>query len=516
MASLAARAAATASRVLKRGGGTALPGLIAERVAPGLLAHLAGQLPGGVVVVTGTNGKTTTSHMLAAIFHRAGLSPVRNASGSNLSRGIAAALAVHADWTGRLRLRPAAPPGGGSPGAGLSAQRDARHGGAVGLFETDEAAFARVVPAVQPGVVVVTNLFRDQLDRYGEVDTVAAIWRTALSAPARGSTPGTLVLNVDDPTVASLAPPGDEGAPVPPVGGTAGALLFGIEDARWGHPGPEHAADAKVCPRCGARLEYPVCFYGHLGHYHCPNGHRRPAPAVSATRLEPHGFDGTDLTLTTPAGELAFRLPLPGLYNVYNALAAAAGALATGVPLSAVREGLAGFTAAFGRLERVQVGAHVVYLVLAKNPVGMNEALRTLFADGRPKHLLMALNDLDADGRDVSWIWDADFEHVAGQAASLTVSGRRAEELAMRLKYAGVAGGTALEIEPDLRRALDRALAMMPAGETLYAVLTYTAMLGLRHVLAERGHLMAYWDEGADVSGLNSQVSRLTSGMERP
>jgi UDP-N-acetylmuramyl tripeptide synthase len=487
VAAVAARAAATASRTLRRGGGTALPGLIAERLAPNLLAHLAAQLPGGVAVVTGTNGKTTTSHMLAAILSRAGRHPVRNASGSNLSRGIAGALAARADWTGRL----ATPNGETGP---LDQ--------ATGLFETDEAAFARVVPALRPDVVVVTNLFRDQLDRYGEVDSVAAIWRDALAARGAGVT---LALNADDPTVAALG---------------GGALYFGVEDARLGHPGPEHAADAKVCPTCGARLEYPVCFYGHLGHYRCPNGHARPAPHVRATRLEPRGFDGTDLTLATPAGEVAFRLPLPGLYNAYNALAAAAGALALNVPLGAVRDGLAGFTAAFGRLERLAVDRRTVYLLLAKNPVGLNEALRTLFADGLPKHLLMALNDLDADGRDVSWIWDADVEHVAGRTRSLTVAGRRAEDLAVRLKYAEVSGlrsqvsglksgeappagqtsggapaGGLHVIEPDLGRALDLALAAVPPGETLYCVLTYTALLALRQVLVERGHLAPYWQD---------------------
>ncbi|MGH2368899.1 MAG: MurT ligase domain-containing protein [Chloroflexota bacterium] len=457
---LAAQAAGAVSRALRRGGGTAMPGLVAERMAPALLTHLSEQLPRGAIVVTGTNGKTTTSRMLAGILSHAGWRLLRNASGSNLSRGIATALAARADWLGRLR--------------GVDQ--------VVGLFETDEAAFARVVPALRPGVIAVTNLFRDQLDRYGEVDSVAAIWRSALERDL-GVRPPHLVLNADDPTVAALGK------------GAGHTVYFGIEDARWGHPGLEHAADAKVCPVCGARLEYPVCFYGHLGHWACPNGHQRPPVAVRASRLELRGFDGTDLTLETPAGGLGFRLPLPGLYNVYNALAATAAALTLGASLGAIREGLETFSAAFGRLERVPVGDRTVYLVLAKNPVGLNEALRTLFADGAPKHLLLALNDLDADGRDVSWIWDADLERVAGQAATLTVSGRRAEDLAVRLKYAGALDGAHPQLEPALERALDAALATTPPGETLYAVLTYTAMLALRRVLTERGHIGAYWDQ---------------------
>ncbi|HEU5316184.1 MAG TPA: MurT ligase domain-containing protein [Chloroflexota bacterium] len=471
LAVTAARVAGAASRTLGRGGGTALPGLLAERIDPNLLTHLAAQLPRGAIVVTGTNGKTTTSHMLARILRCAGLEPLRNGSGSNLARGVATSLAARSDPVGRLATSP----------------------GTVGLFETDEAAFAQVVPAVRPRVVAVTNLFRDQLDRYGEVDTVAAIWRAALARIApdgRSSTPpATLVLNADDPTVAALG--GAFGA----HGQDATALYFGIDAPTPGLPGGvEHASDAKTCPGCGARLDYTLAFYGHLGHYSCANGHRRPTPTVAATRVEPHGFDGTDLTLRTAEGDLTLRLPLPGVYNVYNALAAAAAALAVAVPLTAVKEGLEGFTAAFGRLERIGVGDKAVFLILAKNPVGMNEALRTLFGDGAPKHVLMALNDLDADGRDVSWIWDADFEHAAGRVVSLVVSGRRAEDLALRLKYAGVVDTPPPHV-PDHGRALDAALQNVPSGATLYCVLTYTAMLALRQVLTQRGHTAPYWDE---------------------
>ncbi len=485
----AARLAGAASRALGRGGGTALPGLVAERIAPDLLERLSAQLPRGAIVVTGTNGKTTTSHMLARILATAGQVPLRNASGSNLARGIATSLAGQADHLGRVHVSPQT----------------------VGLFETDEAALARVVPAVRPRLVVVTNLFRDQLDRYGEVDAVAAVWRTALERvrtsppavphrsptgthpalpPGDGSAAGpTLVLNADDPTVASLGDAfGLQHA------GAGASMFFGIADERLGGPGTEHASDAKTCPACGARLEYARSYYGHLGHYACANGHRRPEPGVVALRVDQQGFDGTDLDIQTPAGRLRLRLPLPGLYNVYNALAAATAGIAAGASLDAVRSGLEGFTAAFGRLERLAIGDKTVYLVLAKNPVGMNEALRTVFADGAPKHLLLALNDLDADGRDVSWIWDADFEHVAGHAASLVVSGRRADDLAVRLKYAGALEGQVLRAEADLGRALDAAIVHVPVGGTLFAVVTYTAMLELRRVLTTRGHVQPYWE----------------------
>jgi len=473
---VAARLAGAASRALGRGGGTALPGLIAERLAPQLLLHLSAQLPRGAVVITGTNGKTTTSHMLARILERAGLQPLRNGSGSNLWRGVTTALAARADVLGRLHVTPQT----------------------IGLFETDEAAFARVVPEARPRVVVVTNLFRDQLDRYGEVDAVSSVWRVALDRLAvgdgqRDAASTTLVLNADDPTVAAL---GGTFAGRAPLGRRT--VYFGIEDQRLGAPGTEHASDAKTCPGCGARLEYERSYYGHLGHYACTSGHRRPAPLVLARRVEQRGFEGTDLQLETPAGALDLRLPLPGLYNVYNALAAIAAALEAGATLKAAQEGLERFNAAFGRLERVSVSGRNIYLVLAKNPVGMNEALRTVFADGAPKHLLMALNDLDADGRDVSWIWDADFEHVAGHLLSLVVSGRRADDLLVRLKYAGALDGSTPvrhELQAELARAFDAAIERTAAGETLFCVLTYTAMIELRRVLTARGHTQAYWEE---------------------
>jgi len=216
---------------------------------------------------------------------------------------------------------------------------------------------------------------------------------------------------------------------------------------------------------------------------------------VVARSLESHGFDGTTIQLSTPQGDSTVRLPLPGIYNVYNALAASAAALEAGATLQAVREGLEGFSAAFGRLERISVGDKAIVLVLAKNPVGMNEALRTVFGGGAVRHLLLALNDLDADGLDISWIWDADFEHVAGHARSLVVAGLRADDLALRLKYAGALGDAPLQREPHLGRALDLALREVPPGESLFCVLTYTAMLDLRRVLTSRGYAQAYWDE---------------------
>ncbi len=499
LAALAARVLAAVMRRMGRGG-TALPGLVAETLAPAFVPTVARQLPRGVVLLTGTNGKTTTARMLAAILARDGVRFVHNAAGSNLSRGLASALAHGTGWRGRLRATAAT----------------------LGLFELDEAAFVRAAPALCPRTATFLNLFRDQLDRYGEVDAVAQRWQAALAATPR---PPQLVLNADDPLVAGLG----NAAPAP----APAAFYFGV-DADVG-AGPdtaaasaaEHAADIRVCPTCGRSLLYRRRFYAHLGHFSCPAGHmERPAPAVRAVTVEARGIDGTELELlclppVVPAPvTLRFFLPLGGLYNVYNALAATATALALGVAPAVARAALAAFTAAFGRLEQVVLDGRTVYLALAKNPTGLNQVVRLLATEADhtgPLSLLIALNDLDADGRDVSWIWDADLEELAspGRVRTVVVSGRRAADLAVRLKYAGIgvldtphpspvipapagipparSSAPTVVVESDLGLALDQAVHRTPAAGTLHVVPTYTALLELRGLLTRRGALRPYW-----------------------
>lgn len=479
LAALAARVLAALLRRVGRGG-TALPGLVAETLAPAFVPTVARQLPHGVALLTGTNGKTTTARMIAAILARDGTQFVHNAAGSNLSRGLAAALAQRTGWRGRLRATETT----------------------LGLFELDEAAFVRAAPALYPRTATFLNLFRDQLDRYGEVDAVAQRWQAALAATPR---PPQLILNADDPLVASLGNAGPSPA--------RAALYFGVEAPAAARPAAEHAADIRVCPTCGRSLEYRRRFYAHLGHFSCPSGHmQRPAPVVRAVTVEPRGIAGTELELlclppvVPEAVTLRFFLPLGGLYNVYNALAATTTALALGVAPAVARESLAAFTAAFGRMEQVALDGRTVYLALAKNPTGLNQVVRLLAAEADrtgPLSLLIALNDLDADGRDVSWIWDADLEELArpGRVRTVVVSGRRAADLAVRLKYAGIHGPRAtghgplpaVVVESDLGLALDQAVHHTPAGGTLHVVPTYTALLELRGLLTRRGALRPYW-----------------------
>lgn len=252
--------------------------------------------------------------------------------------------------------------------------------------------------------------------------------------------------------------------------------------------------DTRTCPRCRSLLEFAPRFYSHVGHWSCPGcGFSRPRPQVRAT-VRSAGVEHAHFTLETPTGAVEVSVGLPGLYNVYNALAAAAVGVTMGAENSAVVEGLSHFTPAFGRAEVIPVDGRKARILLTKNPTGLNEVLRAIASEGsqQRKHLLMALNDRAADGEDVSWIWDADFEQLAGATASLTASGGRAYDLALRLKYAGE---EPQRVEPDIGAALTQALASTPAGETLYIIPTYTAMLAVRGELERRGYAPRYWEQ---------------------
>ena len=269
---------------------------------------------------------------------------------------------------------------------------------------------------------------------------------------------------------------------------------FGLDDQTVALSEMQHASDSKWCVRCGARYAYTAVYLGHLGDWRCPAcGDARPQPSVTAREIQIDGLDAIGFRLCTPAGDVAVRLPLPGVYNVYNALAAAALALELGAGLEQVRAGLERFSAAFGRFERIDLGGGEAVLLLVKNPAGGNEVIRTLAADEAPKRMLIALNDRIADGRDVSWIWDVDFERLAPQIGSVICCGTRAAEMAMRLKYAGVALDR-IEVCTDMDEALDRLAA---AGGSSYLLATYTAMLDLRGRLEQRGLVLPFWQEAA-------------------
>jgi UDP-N-acetylmuramyl tripeptide synthase len=446
-----ARATGAVSRRSGRGGGTTLPGRLLLRLAPDALGRLATELEAGSTIVSATNGKTTTAGMIAAALRADGRFPVHNRAGSNMSWGVATALL----------------------------EQD----GAEGLFEVDEAWLPAVAAELDPRLVVLGNLFRDQLDRYGELERLADDWAAMVEARA-GATE--FVLNADDPLVADLGRDRD-GVPRP------GVTYFGIEDQSHALPELEHAHDAKHCRRCGTPYAYERAFVGHLGHYTCPNCDAdRPVPDVAVTAIALGGMKGSTLEVRTPQGEVRFHLPLPGLYNVYNAVAALATALRLGVDLHPVGRGLEAMRALFGRVETIEVSGVPVSILLIKNPAGANEVLRTLRLESGEDgiDLWIALNDRIADGRDVSWVWDADFELVADSVRTVTCAGTRAPEMAVRLKYAGLPA-EAIEVEGDIPSSLDGAIER--ADGRLFALPTYTALLELRNLLADRGLAREYW-----------------------
>jgi lipid II isoglutaminyl synthase (glutamine-hydrolysing) len=448
LARLLARFARATSRRVGRSGGTTVPGRLLLKAAPRALARMSSQLEAGSVLLSATNGKTTTAAMIAAALERSGRPLVHNRAGSNMSWGVATAL--------------------------LDAGRER---GQLGLFEVDEAWLPAVARDVEPRLLLLSNLFRDQLDRYGELELLADRW-AELVGELDGS--ARFVLNADDPLVADL---GRE---------RSGVTYFGVEDDSQALPGMQHAADSKHCRNCGHAYEYEAIYLGHLGRYRCPNcGRTRPEPQVAATRVELEGMRGSRFTLRTPHGELTVRLPLPGLYNVYNAVGAAATALELGVPLATLGEALEGFGGAFGRVETIPVGGRQLSILLIKNPAGANEVLRTLILEDGELDLWIALNDNIADGRDISWIWDADFDVLAGRVRRITCAGTRAEEMALRLKYAGI--DAELDVERDLADSLDSAVGNA-GGERVYALPTYTALLELRDLLADRG-LAKRWSD---------------------
>ena len=525
LAVMGGRAAGALSRRLHLGAGTSIAGLVAQRLYPGIVGHLSKQLAHGSILVTGTNGKTTTSGFIAAILRDAGLRVWRNREGSNLMRGVAGALVIRARPNGNLR----------------------RAGQAISIFEVDEAVMPQAVRTIPPRVAVFTNLFRDQLDRYGEVDSVSARWRQAVSL-----LPGTtaLILNADDPATAQLG-----------EFFSGKVMYYGIDDpsldlAAQGLSAERHQAiDTRTCPHCGGEYIYSLQYYSHLGHYRCSKCQRtRPEADVRAVKVSTDGFDRLRMQVETATQQGEIVIPLAGFYNIYNALAAIAASLALGIAWDPIVSGIEQFKPAFGRGERVQVEGRTLRLLLAKNPTGFNEVLRTLFNNGTFRHLLLVLNDNVADGRDISWIWDVDFERIVQHTATLTVAGTRAFDLALRLKYTGIeqqdmtivtsaplrAAKSAIQskarsarqrgrvstaeaargiqliatgegvkeliytsqaplVAPTkgygIAKALDSAIRRTPVGETLFVVPTYTGLLEIHHELERRGLTPHYWEE---------------------
>ena len=439
---VAARAIALGVRLLRRGAGSVLPGSIARKIQPKALELLASQIKQGAILVAGTNGKTTTSLLLRSILENQGYRVTHNATGANLENGLTAALLADADWFGRLNCD-------------------------FAILEVDENVLPKVLPQIRPRLLLAMNLFRDQLDRYGEVDTIARRWIGAIKPLSQTAA----VLSADDPTLCYFGQQLEAAWE-----DLSRVRYFGLSEPERFLAEIPHAVDSIYCPRCGHALTYKGVYLSHLGDYHCPScGFERSRPALDSRDWPPL---------------------LVGTYNQFNAMAAATTAQLLGVPEEPIREAIRNFQAAFGRAESLTVAGKSVQILLSKNPVGTNETLRTVVDLTRdrpyPPTVLLVLNDRAPDGTDVSWIWDADTESLVATGATLVVSGDRAYDMALRLAYSDgdrPAGPATLSVETNLKTAIRNALDRLPPGETLYVLPTYSAMLEVREILTGRGIL---------------------------
>jgi UDP-N-acetylmuramyl tripeptide synthase len=450
----AGKAASRATQLAGRGGGTSITGMVARKVDPHILRRIVLDRGEPVIAITGSNGKTTTARFTAALLRGEGVAVSHNSAGANLVQGVTSLAVRAADLRGRL-------PGG------------------VFVVEVDEGALPRVAPETAPRALLVTDLFRDQLDRFGEIYAVA----DAIESVAAGLPPETaLVVNADDPMVATLASK-REGRRV-----TFGLALDRSTDSIT------RAADTIRCPRCQADLVYEHVYLSHMGSWHCPACKlRRPKPDVAVTSLEVVGLDRTRFTVKTPSGNLAIEIPQSGTHIAYDAAGAIAIAVGLGVPLEHAAESLAAVGPAFGRLEKIDADGRTIVLAFAKNPTSYNTTLRALATEGEPRQLLIAISNTLVDGEDFGWLWDVDFESMAPHVERAVVSGLRADELANRLKYAGLSPRKMVVVE-DRPAALNAALHGLPVGGRLVVLSGYTPLIELRDEMRKRGWTGRFWD----------------------
>jgi len=446
LALLATRLITYLIRLLGRGKGSSLPGMIALKIHPDLIREGASRVRLGIIMVTGTNGKTTTNNMIARILEGSGHSVLINREGANLIAGVASVFARGLDLTGRSDYDYA-------------------------CLEVDEAAFPLVAAQVSPRLVVVTNFFRDQLDRYGELDKTVSLVRNAL----KGLEGAKLILNADDPLVAQLGR--STGLP---------SVFYGLADHEATRRQGSAAREAKFCPFCGRELDYRYYHYSQLGDYRCPGcGFARPNPDVEGVSPRSEGANTLCRVRFRQGSAVPLQIPVYGVYNLYNALAAYTTGLLLDLDPCRTAELLMGYRPATGRMERFHYRGKPVYLNLVKNPTGFNEGLGALLglADGQVD-VMIAINDNDADGRDISWLWDVDFEILESARDRFGVfvcSGQRAGEMAVRLKYAGIPAGQ-LAVEYDYRPAVTGVLE--GSAPKAYILATYTALWPVERILS--------------------------------
>lgn len=442
------------SRIFRVGGGSSFPGLIALKIDPQLIVKITRKLKNGTIVITGTNGKTTTSKHLSAILGYSGLKVIHNRTGSNLMRGIASTLIEQSTVLGRPR-------------------------GNIGLFEIDEATMPDAVSNLKPKVILVTNLFRDQLDRYGELDRTAAVIAKSMERLERA----TIILNADDPLVSSLAKK---------INNKNKVKYFGLNEDRY-IAKSRASLDSKDCLICGSELVFEKRFYGHLGIYSCPKcDFKRPEANYEAKNITLHGIKSASFSLASKTNSIDIFLNLSGIFNIYNSLAAYSLARTLGIEGDTIKAALGNSSAAFGRMEKLVVDNKEIYLLLVKNPIGLTQIIETLNTDSGARNFMLILNDNFADGTDVSWIWDADVNPLNGDFNFIYTAGIRAQDMTLRLKYEDF-NTSKIKTINDIEKAFGEAITNMPPGETLYVLTTYTGMLQLRNYLTRIGIVEGFW-----------------------
>jgi len=450
-------------------GGRAAPGLIALKIDKNFVKNLKKQIPVHIVI-SGTNGKTTTAKMVRQILKKERLKILANKTGSNLSRGVASSLIGESSFLGKLK-----------------------HG--IAVWEVDEFALEPLVEQIKPQILVLTNLFRDQLDRYGEIDTIAQKWKKAIKALPKKST---LILNADDPTLSSFAKFFEN------------SFCFGFASSIKLKKKPEHASDATLCPLCLKPLTYKSVSYSHLGNFkRCSCGFIQGGKQIIAKNISQRQNSlKFDVKIKNQVFSLA--LPLTGTFHVYNALAALAVAKNLNLSLKRAVRTLENFKAAFGRSEEIKIGKKQLKIMLVKNPTGFNQVIETLInympclqnrLQARPAikklTLLIAINDKIADGRDVSWLWDANIEKLTPFIKKAIISGTRAYDMALRTKYASrqppAASRQQVIIEPDLNNSIN--ILLCQKDTKLFILPTYTAMLEIREILRKKGLVESSWKD---------------------
>jgi UDP-N-acetylmuramyl tripeptide synthase len=447
---LACRLVRFGLRMLGRGG-TALPGKVALKICPDILQVLARNVK--TVVITGTNGKTTSSRMVEQMLAEAGLKYFANRSGANLIQGITAEFAAHATITGKAKC-------------------------GCAVIECDEGASKQVCGYINPAVVLVTNIFGDQLDRFGDVMTTLE----KVKAGVKNSPEAVICLNADCSLSASIAREIEN-----PV------IFYGVETEIYRERVSENS-DAAHCVFCRARYEYDYVTYGHLGGFKCPRcGYSRPEPRVAVKKILRQDAEGTTVEMLVDGQPLVTDIGIPGGFNIYNAAAAMAVALALGIPKETAARALAGVQSGFGRMEKLTLGGVSARMILVKNPAGCNQVLNFLASMEEEAIFVICLNDNVGDGRDVSWIWDAGFEilpAMSGRLSKVIASGIRADEMALRLKYAGLPQEM-MEVIPDYDMLIE---AMTGQDRPVIIMPTYSAMMELREKIASKFGLKEFWE----------------------